>query len=95
MVKGPLPTKILKLHKTFRKFRRWVFLLALFPAILSGKTTFAGQSEIDKQYQQAKTLAEFEKIAKKIQNAIFYVEKNCVCKILFFSEINGSRSSTL
>ena len=70
MVKGPLPTKILKLHKTFRKFRRWGFLLALFPAILSGKTTFAGQSEIDKQYQQAKTLAEFEKIAKKIQKIL-------------------------
>ena len=70
MVKGPLPTKILKLHKTFRKFRRWVFLLALFPAILSGKTTFAGQSEIDKQYQQARTLKEFEQIANKIQKIL-------------------------
>jgi tetratricopeptide (TPR) repeat protein len=48
-----------------RKIRPWVFLLAIFPAITT--TTFAGPSEIDHQYQQARTLIEFKKIAQQIQ----------------------------
>lgn len=37
---------------------------------LTGKTTFAGQIEIDKQYQQARTLKEFELNAGAIQEIL-------------------------
>ena len=45
-----------------------VFLLAVFSLIAAGNT--AGQPEIDKQYQQARTLKEFEQITEKIQKIL-------------------------
>ncbi len=53
-----------------RLFKGWAFLLAVFLVILTGKTAPAGQTEIDKQYQQAKTLKEFEHIAGEIQKIL-------------------------
>jgi tetratricopeptide (TPR) repeat protein len=44
-----------------------VFLLAIFFMILTRGTIFAGQEELDNQYQQAKTLLEFEGIKETIQ----------------------------
>ena len=48
----------------------WVFLLAVFSMIATGNIVSAGQNEIDKQYQQARTLKEFEQIANKIQKIL-------------------------
>ena len=45
-----------------------VFLLVIFSIIAAGTT--AGQPELDKQYQQARTLAEFEQIAGEIQKIL-------------------------
>ena len=47
-----------------------VFLLAVFSMIATGNIVSAGQGEIDKQYQQARTLKEFEQIANKIQKIL-------------------------
>ena len=47
-----------------------VFLLAVFSMIATGNIVSAGQNEIDKQYQQARTLKEFEQIANKIQKIL-------------------------
>jgi len=72
MVKGSSRIKILRLFQIWPGFQRWVFLLAVFSTISTGSTsiTFAGLPEIDKQYQQARTLREFEKIAEKIQKIL-------------------------
>ncbi len=51
-------------EKRFLKGLYGVILLTLFLLILTGKA--AGQTEIDQQYQQAKTLKEFERIAEEI-----------------------------
>jgi tetratricopeptide (TPR) repeat protein len=45
-----------------------VILPTLFLLVLTGQAT--AQSEIDKKYQQAKTLKEFERIAEEIQNIL-------------------------
>lgn len=47
-----------------------VFLLAVFSMIATGNIVSAGENEIDKQYQQARTLKEFEQIANKIQKIL-------------------------
>ena len=47
-----------------------VFLLAVFSMIATGNIVSAGQGKIDKQYQQARTLKEFEQIANKIQKIL-------------------------
>ena len=52
-------------EKKFFKGLNGVILLTLFLLVLTGQAT--AQSEIDKRYQQAKTLKEFELIAKEIQ----------------------------
>jgi tetratricopeptide (TPR) repeat protein len=54
--------------KRFFKDLYGVILLNLFLLILTGKAT--AQTEIDKQYQQAKTLKEFEQIAEEIQKTL-------------------------
>ncbi len=56
--------------QTKRLLKGLVFLLAVFLVFLTGKTSFAGSAEIDKQYQQAKTLKEFERIAEKIRKSL-------------------------
>ncbi len=56
--------------QTKRLLKGRVFLLAVFLVILTGKTSFAGPAEIDKQYQQAKTLKEFERIAEEIRKTL-------------------------
>ena len=53
-----------------RKIRLWVFLLAVFPALLNGEIAFAGQAEMDKHYKQAKSIIEFKAIAEKIKKII-------------------------
>ena len=68
--KGFFPKNDMRSFTLCRRIRPWVFLLAVFSAILIGKTTFAGQAEIDKQYQQANTLMELEAIAEKIQKIL-------------------------
>lgn len=50
-----------------RKFQLWVFFFALFSLIIIGKSAFAGQPEINKQFQEAKTLKDFENLSKTIQ----------------------------
>ena len=64
--------KITKHSRKCRKLRSWVFLLTVFFAILTGKTgvAFSGKTGIDYEYQQARTLEEFEKIAEQIQNIL-------------------------
>jgi tetratricopeptide (TPR) repeat protein len=52
-------------EKKFFKSLSGITLLTLFLLVLTGQAT--AQSEIDKRYQQAKTLKEFELIAKEIQ----------------------------
>ena len=54
--------------KRFFKSLYGVILLNIFLLILTGKAT--AQTEIDKQYQQAKTLKEFEQIAEEIQKIL-------------------------
>ena len=49
-----------------------VFLLTLFFVILTGETTLSRQTEIDKQYQQTRTLVEFERIATEIQKILLH-----------------------
>lgn len=70
VTKGSLRKTILRPFKIWPEFRYWVFLLAVFSAIFIEETAFAGPPEIDNQYQQAKTLIEFEKIAEKIQKIL-------------------------
>jgi tetratricopeptide (TPR) repeat protein len=70
MTKGSLRKTIFKFPSHNWRFPTWVFLLAVFPSLLIGNTTFAGPSEIDRGYHQAKTLLEFQKIAEKIQKLI-------------------------
>lgn len=55
-------------EKSFFKAPLRVLLLTLFLLILTGKAI--GHTEIDKQYQQAKTLIEFEQIAEEIQKIL-------------------------
>jgi tetratricopeptide (TPR) repeat protein len=55
-------------EKRFFKALYGVLLLTLFLLILTGKAT--AQTEIDKQYQQARTLKEFEQIAEEIQKIL-------------------------
>jgi len=57
-------------EKKFFKGLYGVILLTLFLLVLTGQAT--AQSEIDKRYQQAKTLKEFELIAKEIQKILEY-----------------------
>ncbi len=54
--------------KRFFKAPYRVFLLTLFLLILTQKAT--AQTKIDKQYQQAKTLKEFEQVAEDIQKIL-------------------------
>lgn len=56
--------------KTKRLLKGRIFLLAVFLVILTGKTSFAGRVEIDRQYQQAKTLKGFERIAEEIRKIL-------------------------
>jgi tetratricopeptide (TPR) repeat protein len=69
-------TEGLSLNMKFRFFSKchrvwyWVFLLAVFPAILTGGTALAGPSEIDKRYHQARNLIEFEQIAEQTQKTV-------------------------
>jgi tetratricopeptide (TPR) repeat protein len=51
--------------KNYFKSKYRVLLLTLFLLILTGKAI--AQTEIDKRYQQAKTLTEFEQIAQEIK----------------------------
>lgn len=44
--------------------------LVLLLGILTGQNVFAGQAEIDEQYQKAKTLKEFENIARELKNIL-------------------------
>lgn len=67
---GFIPRKILRPFKIYGRFQRRIFLLIVFLAIVLGKTAFAGQAEIDKQYQQAKTLNQFEHIAEEIRQVL-------------------------
>ncbi len=64
--------KISKHTRRCRNFRPWVFLLTVFFATLTGKTSiaFSDKTGIDHEYQQARTLAEFEKIAEQIQKIL-------------------------
>ena len=55
---------------TFTLLKNHAYLLVLWLAILSGQDVIAGQAEVDKQYQQAKTLKEFEEIAGKIKKLL-------------------------
>ena len=55
-------------EKKFLKGLFGVILLTLFLLGLIGQAT--AQSEIDKKYQQAKTLKEFEQIAEEIQKIL-------------------------
>ena len=55
-------------EKKFFKGLYVVILLTLFLLVLTGQAT--AQSEIDKKYQQAKTLKEFERIAEEIQKIL-------------------------
>jgi tetratricopeptide (TPR) repeat protein len=59
-----LPRKtIFKIKNRNGSFQAWVFLLAIFSIAIAEKTVLAGPLDIDKQYQQAKTLVELEAIA--------------------------------
>jgi len=53
-----------------RLLKGGILLLALFLVILTGQTVFAGQTEIDQQHRQAKTLKEFEHISGEIQRIL-------------------------
>ncbi len=55
-------------EKRFFKEPHIIIFLTLFLLVLTGKAT--GQTEIDKQYQQARTLNEFERIAEEIQKIL-------------------------
>jgi tetratricopeptide (TPR) repeat protein len=55
-------------EKKFFKGLYGVILLTLFLLVLTGQAT--AQSEIDKKYQQAKTLKEFERIAEEVQKIL-------------------------
>ena len=55
-------------EKKFFKGLYGVILLTLFLLVLTGQAT--AQSEIDKKYQQAKTLKEFEQIAEEVQKIL-------------------------
>ena len=55
-------------EKKFFKSLYGVILLTLFLLVLTGQAT--AQSEIDKKYQQAKTLKEFERIAEEVQKIL-------------------------
>ena len=55
-------------EKKFFKSLYGVILLTLFLLVLTGQVT--AQSEIDKKYQQAKTLKEFERIAEEVQKIL-------------------------
>jgi tetratricopeptide (TPR) repeat protein len=57
-------------EKRFFKDLYRVILLTLFLLILTGQAT--AQTEIDKQYQQAKTLKEFERIAEEVQKNLVH-----------------------
>jgi tetratricopeptide (TPR) repeat protein len=52
------------------RIRPWVFLLTTFSWVLFAEASFAEQIKIDQQYQQAKTLIEFEKVAVTIQKIL-------------------------
>ena len=55
-------------EKKFFKGLYVVILLTLFLLVLTGQAT--AQSEVDKKYQQAKTLKQFEQIAEEVQNIL-------------------------
>ena len=55
-------------EKKFYKSLYGVILLTLFLLVLTGQSN--AQSEIDKKYQQAKTLKEFERIAEEVQKIL-------------------------
>ncbi len=56
--------------KTKRLLKNRIFLLAILLVVLTGKTAPAGQTEIDKRYQQAKTLKEFERVTDEIRKSL-------------------------